>query len=89
MQDGRAVRKGEHAVVDSAMQALAQQILAGQRRALAKGITLVESTKPVHRLDASALLSNVMSATGGALRIGIWVRRVLENRRSLKRWDVI
>ena len=53
------------------MQALAQQILAGQRRALAKGITLVESTKAVHRLDAAALLSNVMSATGGALRIGI------------------
>ncbi|MDA8912634.1 methylmalonyl Co-A mutase-associated GTPase MeaB [Pseudomonadales bacterium] len=58
-------------MVDSAMQALAQQILAGQRRALAKGITLVESTKAVHRLDAAALLSNVMSATGGALRIGI------------------
>ena len=53
------------------MQALAQQILAGQRRALAKGITLVESTKAVHRLDAAALLSKVMSATGGALRIGI------------------
>ena len=71
MQDGRAVRKGEHAVVDSAMQALAQQILAGQRRALAKGITLVESTKAVHRLDAATLLSHVMPATGGALRIGI------------------
>ena len=53
------------------MQALAQQILAGQRRALAKGITLVESTKAVHRLDAAALLSHVMPATGGALRIGI------------------
>lgn len=71
MQDGRAARKGEHAVVDSAMQALAQQILAGQRRALAKGITLVESTKAVHRLDAATLLSHVMPATGGALRIGI------------------
>ncbi|MDB9877032.1 hypothetical protein OAC75_05570 [Pseudomonadales bacterium] len=57
--------------MDSPIQALAQQILAGQRRALAKGITLVESTKAVHRLDAAALLSNVMSATGGALRIGI------------------
>jgi LAO/AO transport system kinase len=53
------------------MQALAQQILAGQRRALAKGITLVESTKAVHRLDAATLLSHVMPATGGALRIGI------------------
>ncbi|HAJ30933.1 MAG TPA: methylmalonyl Co-A mutase-associated GTPase MeaB, partial [Gammaproteobacteria bacterium] len=48
--------------MDSPIQALAQQILAGQRRALAKGITLVESTKAVHRLDAAALLSNVMSA---------------------------
>ena len=71
MQDGRAARKGEHTVVDSAMQALAQQILAGQRRALAKGITLVESTKAVHRLDAATLLSHVMPATGVALRIGI------------------
>ena len=53
------------------MQDLAQQILAGQRRALAKGITLVESTKPQHRLDAASLLSRVMSATGGAARIGI------------------
>ena len=71
MQDGWAAPKGEHALVDSAMQALAQQILAGQRRALAKGITLVESTKAVHRLDAATLLSHVMPATGGALRIGI------------------
>ena len=53
------------------MQALAQQILAGQRRALAKGITLVESTKASHRIDAANLLSRVMAATGGALRIGI------------------
>jgi len=53
------------------MQALAQQILAGQRRALAKGITLVESTKASHRIDAANLLSKVMAATGGALRIGI------------------
>ena len=53
------------------MQALAQQILGGQRRALAKAITLVESTKAVHRLDAAVLLSKLISATGGALRIGI------------------
>ena len=61
----------EPTAANSPMQVLAQQILTGQRRALAKGITLVESTKAEHRVDAAALLSKVMSATGGALRIGI------------------
>ena len=58
-------------MADNPIQVLAQQILSGQRRALAKGITLVESTKALHRIDAAALLSKVMSATGGAQRIGI------------------
>ena len=58
-------------MADAQLQALSEQILAGQRRALAKGITLVESTKPEHRVDAAVLLSRVMSATGGAMRIGI------------------
>jgi LAO/AO transport system kinase len=52
-------------------QQLADDIVAGNRRALAKGITLVESTHPDHRRDALALLAAVMPHTGRASRIGI------------------
>jgi LAO/AO transport system kinase len=51
--------------------ALAAALLARQRRALAKAITLVESSRPDHRLRAQALLDRLMPYTGGALRIGI------------------
>ena len=51
--------------------ALAAALLARQRRALAKAITLVESSRPDHRLRAQALLDRLMPHTGGALRIGI------------------
>lgn len=57
------------AAVDSAQ--LAADIVAGNRRALAKGITLVESTHPDHRHAALALLAALMPHTGGAARIGI------------------
>jgi GTPase len=50
---------------------LAQQIVAGDRRALARAITTVESTRPDHRDEAAALLTEVLSRTGGAIRIGI------------------
>ncbi|MFW2422482.1 MAG: methylmalonyl Co-A mutase-associated GTPase MeaB [Porticoccaceae bacterium] len=52
-------------------QQLAADIIAGNRRALAKGITLVESTHPDHRRAALELLAAVMPHTGGASRIGI------------------
>jgi len=44
---------------------------AQQRRALAKAITLLESTRPEHRQRADALLSALLPHTGGALRLGI------------------
>ncbi len=50
---------------------LAPGVLAGERRALAKAITLVESTRSDHREQADALLTEVMPATGRALRLGI------------------
>jgi LAO/AO transport system kinase len=50
---------------------LAASILAGDRRALARAITLVESTRPDHRADASALLDAVMASTGRSHRVGI------------------
>ncbi len=50
---------------------LAEQVRAGDRRALARAITLVESTRPDHRADATALLDAVLPATGRAVRVGI------------------
>ncbi len=53
------------------MSELAERLKAGERRALAKAITLIESTRPDHREQADALLTALMPATGGALRLGI------------------
>jgi LAO/AO transport system kinase len=50
---------------------LAEQIVAGDRRALARAITTVESTRPDHREGATALLTEVLPHTGGAIRVGI------------------
>ncbi|MES0868944.1 methylmalonyl Co-A mutase-associated GTPase MeaB [Pseudovibrio sp. SCP19] len=50
---------------------LAERLLNGQRAALARGITLVESKKPAHREQAEALLTKVMGSTGNAFRIGV------------------
>jgi LAO/AO transport system kinase len=49
----------------------ADQITAGDRRALAQSITLVESTRPDHRADAAALLDAVLPHTGKAVRLGV------------------
>ncbi len=50
---------------------LAEQIKAGDRRALAKAITLVESTRADHRQQAAALLETLMPDTGKSIRLGI------------------
>src|SRR5574337_1854952 len=44
---------------------------AAQRRALAKAITLLESTRPDHRERADALLTALLPASGGSFRLGI------------------
>src|SRR5579885_3656269 len=51
--------------------ALAEQVRAGDRRALARAITLVESTRSDHRADATVLLDAVIGATGRSRRVGI------------------
>jgi LAO/AO transport system kinase len=51
--------------------ALIDGVLAGERRALAKAITLVESTRADHRERAQALLGALLPRTGGAMRVGI------------------
>jgi len=53
------------------MSALADAVRAGDRRTLARAITLVESTRPDHREDAAALLDELLPATGGSTRVGI------------------
>jgi len=55
----------------SSAQDRASAIRNGDRRALARGITLVESTRPDHRDEALALLEAVMPHTGKAIRVGI------------------
>lgn len=50
---------------------LVEGLLAGQRRALAKAITLVESTRTDHRQRAQALLGVMLPHSGRSLRIGI------------------
>jgi LAO/AO transport system kinase len=55
----------------SETKSLAQRVIAGDRRALARAITLVESTRADHRAEAEALLDAILPETGKALRIGI------------------
>jgi LAO/AO transport system kinase len=50
---------------------LSEAIRACDRRALARAITLVESTRPDHREEAVALLEELLPATGGSVRVGI------------------
>jgi LAO/AO transport system kinase len=50
---------------------LGKQVLEGDRRALARAITTVESTRADHRDEAAALLTELLPHTGGAIRIGI------------------
>ncbi|MEM6972249.1 MAG: methylmalonyl Co-A mutase-associated GTPase MeaB [Pseudomonadota bacterium] len=53
------------------VEAMAARVMAGERRALAQAITLVESTNPAHRPEAAALLAALSPHAGGARRIGL------------------
>ena len=50
---------------------LASRILAGERRALARAVTLVESTRADHRAQATALIEALRGQASQALRIGL------------------
>jgi len=52
-------------------EALVDGIRSGDRRALARAITLAESTRGDHRRQASAVLEAVLPATGRSVRLGI------------------
>ena len=50
---------------------LAAGVLAGDRTAIGRAITLVESVLPEHRVDAAALLDELLPHSGDAHRVGI------------------
>ena len=50
---------------------LAAGVLAGDRTAIGRAITLVESTLPAHRAEAAALLDVLLPHAGNAHRVGI------------------
>ncbi len=52
-------------------EALAEGVLGGNRRTLARAITLIESTRGDHRAAASELLERLMPHAGGSIRLGI------------------
>ena len=60
-------RAGGSAPVETA----ARAILAGQRRALARAITLIESSRADDRAKAEALLDRLIPHAGKAIRLGI------------------
>jgi LAO/AO transport system kinase len=50
---------------------LVEGVRAGSRQHLARAITLVESSRPDHRVQASELLAAIADRTGGAVRVGV------------------
>ena len=56
---------------DAVDRALIRGVRAGERRALAKAITLLESTRTDHRARADALLDALLPHTGRSMRLGI------------------
>tara|TARA_B110000503_G_scaffold68107_1_gene106463 strand:+ start:722 stop:1681 length:960 start_codon:yes stop_codon:yes gene_type:complete len=48
-----------------------QDLLSGNRRALAKAITVIESTLDTHREQAQSILEEVLPHSGNSIRIGI------------------
>ncbi|MGC8535220.1 MAG: methylmalonyl Co-A mutase-associated GTPase MeaB [Rhizomicrobium sp.] len=58
-------------MTDSGLHDLALQIRSGDRRALARAITLVESRRPDDASDAESLLTGLLPRTGNACRLGI------------------
>lgn len=70
----RKIRKREkmpRATARDAAAALAESLMAGDRRALARAITLIESTRPDHRHQAEALMEKLLPLAGRSIRIGI------------------
>ncbi len=56
---------------DTDLSAWARAVRQGERRALARAITLIESSRTDHRRQAQVLLTGLLPSTGQALRLGI------------------
>jgi LAO/AO transport system kinase len=56
---------------EQACDRLAERVLQGDRRALARAITLIESRRPDHQAQAENLLEQLLPRTGQAIRLGI------------------
>jgi LAO/AO transport system kinase len=54
-----------------ALESLAERVLRGDRRALARAITLIESRRHDHQEQAESLLERLLPKTGRAVRLGI------------------
>jgi LAO/AO transport system kinase len=67
LQPGRAVRRR----AADTPEALASALRAGDRGALARGITLIESRAGAHRAAAETLLNLLTPMAGGAMRVGV------------------
>ena len=52
-------------------EALAEGVRSGDRRAMGRAITLIESRRPDHQYQALALLDMLLPDTGNAVRIGV------------------
>jgi LAO/AO transport system kinase len=66
-QSAPSRKRGTTIAVDE----LAAGVRAGDRRALAKAITLVESTRRDHQADAQKLLERLLPHAGTAVRLGV------------------
>jgi LAO/AO transport system kinase len=51
--------------------ALAEEVRRGDRRALARAITLIESNRRDHRGEAEALVEDLLPYSGRSIRLGI------------------
>ncbi len=58
-------------MTEAEIDALARRLAAGERRALARAITLAESTRPDHRAATRRLLQLIGQGESGAIRIGL------------------
>lgn len=70
MSDTTRTQTGEP-ILAATDQALVDGVLARQRRALAKAITLIESTRDDHQVRAQQVLGALLPHTGRAMRVGI------------------
>lgn len=66
---GRFIKKINRKEIDANV--LAEEILAGNRISLARGITLVESNSEQHFHESQKMLEKLLPHTGKAIRIGI------------------